>query len=135
MILCSRLDCGEIVSSYWQLQSWSQFLDLLEHIVESFIEFIRYLHNFLFLPDYIVLDLINPVVELPDALLAVLSPVFRHLELIGNDGNLLLVDLLPLQSLLLTDLQLLHVVPDHPQLVSQVHNPLVGSVGSLLGLF
>merc|ERR1719468_1480772 len=86
------------------------FLVVGKHVIECVIEFIRTLLDLELLSVNLVLDVVNPLVELGDVHLSVLESGLSNLELVLQGKDLLNKLLLPLQSLLSGLLQLLHVL-------------------------
>ena len=85
------------------------------------------------LPDDLVLQVVNPEVQLADVHLRVLGPGLRLLQPDLDLLDLVLVLLLPLPRLLLAHLQLLLVVPDGGELVVDPVDLLLGDLDSVAG--
>merc|ERR1719295_2426564 len=77
-------------------------------------------------------DRVDSKVELLDRLLSILCARFCSLEALHQDLDLLFVFLLPLLGLLLSDLEGLQVLSDHPQLFLKVDNLGLASLSSFL---
>merc|ERR550517_236368 len=93
------------------------FLVVGDHVIEGVVQLVGTLLDLQLLPVDLVLDVVDPLVELGDVHLAVLEPGLSGLVLALQVVDLLYQLLLPLQSLLCGLLQLLHVVADSLQLL------------------
>merc|ERR1719500_1750152 len=93
------------------------FLVVGDHVVEGVVQLVGTLLDLQLLPVDLVLDVVDPLVQLGDVHLAVLEPDLSGLVLALQVVDLLNQLLLPLQSLLCGLLQLLHVVADSLQLL------------------
>merc|ERR1719245_1233798 len=88
-----------------------------EHVIEGVVEFIRTLLDLQLLSVDLILNVINPLVELGDVHLSVLESGLGDLVLVLQGQDLLHKLLLSLQSLLSRLLQLLHVLTHSLQLL------------------
>merc|ERR1719400_1322824 len=106
-----------------------------DHVIEGVVELVGTLLDLQLLPVDLVLDVIDPLVQLGDVHLSVLEPGLSGLVLALQVVDLLHELLLPLQGLLGGLLQLLHVVADSLQFLldalelglsqlSPLHGPL-----------
>merc|ERR1719285_337892 len=93
------------------------FLVVGDHVVKGVVQLVGTLLDLQLLPVDLVLDVVDPLVELGNVHLAVLEPGLSGLVLALQVVDLLNQLLLPLQSLLCGLLQLLHVVADSLQLL------------------
>merc|ERR1711993_34826 len=91
-----------------------------KHIVEGVSQLISNLLDLQLLSVDLVLDVVNPLVQLGDVHLSVLEPALGDLVLILDAEDLLLQFLLSLHSLLGAELELLHVLTDHLELLLDV---------------
>merc|ERR1712223_329015 len=86
-----------------------------EHVIKCVIELIRTLLGLQLLPVDLILNVINPLVQLGDVHLSILKSGFSDLELVLQGQDLLHQLLLSLQGLLSRLLQLLHVLTNSLQ--------------------
>ena len=104
-----------------------------KHIVEGVSQFVSNLLDLQLLSVDLVLDVVNPLVELGDVHLSVLKPGLSDLVLVLQGEDLLNQLLLPLQGLLGGLLQLLHVVADSLELLLDALELGLGHLGPLHG--
>ena len=108
-------------------------LVLVEHLVEGVVELSGDCVDLQLLPDDLVLELVNPEVELCDVHLSVLGAGVGLLEPDLDLLDLVLVLLLPPPRLLLGHLQLLLVIADGGQLVLDHDDTRLGGLHPLVG--
>merc|ERR1711971_1452657 len=99
-----------------------------DHVVEGVVKLVRTLLDLQLLTVDLVLDVVDPLVELGDVHLAVLKPGLSHLVLALQVVDLLNQLLLPLQSLLSGGLKLLHVLADSLKLLLDVLQVLLSEL-------
>merc|ERR1711902_241190 len=104
-----------------------------EHVIESVSQLISDLLDLEFLSVDLVLDVVNPLVELGDVHLSVLESALSHLVFVLDAQNLLLELLLPLHGLLGGQLELLHVLSDHLELLLNALELALGELSPLNG--
>merc|ERR1712020_855829 len=104
-----------------------------EHVIESISQLISDLLDLELLSVDLVLNVVNPLVELGDVHLSVLESALSHLVFVLDAQNLLLEFLLPLHSLLSGQLKLLHVLSDHLELLLNALELALGELGPLNG--
>merc|ERR1719288_43565 len=102
-----------------------------DHVIEGVVELVRTLLDLQLLPVDLVLDVVDPLVQLGDVHLAVLEPGLSDLVLALQVVDLLNQLLLPLKGLLSRGLELLHVLTDSLQLLLDVLQVLLGQLGPL----
>merc|ERR1719245_2792167 len=102
-----------------------------EHVIEGVVEFIRTLLDLQLLSVDLILNVINPLVELGDVHLSVLESGLGDLVLVLQGQDLLHQLLLSLQSLLSRLLQLLHVLTHSLQLLLDALEVLLSQLSSL----
>merc|ERR1719471_2442962 len=88
-----------------------------KHVIKSVSQFVSNLLDLELLSVDLILNVINPLVELGDVHLSVLKSALSNLVFVLNAQNLLFQLLFSLHSLLCRQLQLLHVLSDHLQLL------------------
>ena len=124
---------------HWRTGIWLQlfgmtyFLVVGDHVVEGVVQLVGTLLDLQLLPVDLVLDVVDPLVELGDVHLAVLEPGLSGLVLALQVVDLLNQLLLPLQGLLGGLLQLLHVVADSLELLLDALELGLGHLGPLHG--
>merc|ERR1739849_38072 len=91
-----------------------------KHIVEGVSQLVSNLLDLQLLSVDLVLNVVNSLVELGDVHLSVLEPALGDLVLILDAEDLLLQFLFSLHGLLGTELELLHVLTDHLELLLDV---------------
>merc|ERR1719288_657903 len=102
-----------------------------DHVIEGVIELVRTLLDLQLLPVDLVLDVVDPLVQLGDVHLAVLEPGLSDLVLALQVVDLLNELLLPLKGLLSGGLELLHVLTNGLQLLLDILQVLLGQLGPL----
>merc|ERR1712111_1474 len=110
-------------------------LIFVQHFIECVIKLGRHSVDLHLLPDNLILQVINPEMELADVHLSVLRASLGLLQSDLNLLDLLLVLLLPLPRLLLGHLQLLLVVSNSLELVLNDYDPCLGVVNPLSSSF
>merc|ERR1719348_589218 len=88
-------------------------LVVLRHVVEGLAQLVRNLLDLQLLPEDLVLNVVNPLVQFGDVHLAVLIPALSNLELMLDIQDFVLQLLLPLDGLLCRQLKLFHVLANH----------------------
>merc|ERR1712212_1108469 len=104
-----------------------------DHVIEGVVELVRTLLDLQLLPVDLVLDVIDPLVQLGDVHLTVLKPGLSDLVLALQVVDLLNQLLLPLQGLLSRGLKLLHVLTNSLKLLLDVLQVLLGQLSPLDG--
>merc|ERR1719464_48938 len=104
-----------------------------EHVIESVSQLISNLLDLELLSVDLILDVVNPLVQLGDVHLSVLESALSHLVFVLDAQNLLLEFLLPLHGLLSRQLELLHVLSDHLELLLNALELALGELGPLNG--
>merc|ERR1719288_45318 len=99
-----------------------------DHVIEGIVELVRTLLDLQLLPVDLVLDVVDPLVQLGDVHLAVLEPGLSELVLALQVVDLLNQLLLPLKGLLSGGLELLHVLTNGLQLLLDVLPVLLGQL-------
>merc|ERR1719230_1670371 len=102
-----------------------------DHVVEGVVQLVRTLLDLQLLPVDLVLDVVDPLVQLGDVHLAVLEPGLSDLVLALQVVDLLNELLLPLKGLLSGGLELLHVLTNGLQLLLDILQVLLGQLGPL----
>merc|ERR1739848_24042 len=95
-------------------------LVVIEHVIESIIELIGHLLDLQFLTVDLILNVINPVVELGDVHLTIFIASLSMLEPVHKLVNFVLELLLTFLSLLSRDLKLLHVLTNSLQFLFNI---------------
>merc|ERR1719297_758349 len=108
-------------------------LIMSKHIVEGVSQLISNLLDLQLLSVDLVLDVVNPLVELGDVHLSVLEPSLGDLVLVLDAQDLLLQLLLSLHGLLSAELELLHVLAHHLELLLDVLQFALSQLGPLDG--
>merc|ERR1712001_821354 len=104
-----------------------------DHVIEGVVQLVGTLLDLQLLPVDLILDVIDPLVQLGDVHLAVLEPSLSDLVLALQVVDLLNQLLLPLQSLLGGGLKLLHVLTDSLELLFDVLQVLLSQLSPLDG--
>merc|ERR1719288_523871 len=102
-----------------------------DHVIEGVVQLVRTLLDLQLLPVDLVLDVVDPLVQLGDVHLAVLEPGLSDLVLALQVVDLLNELLLPLKGLLSGGLELLHVLTNGLQLLLDILQVLLGQLGPL----
>merc|ERR1712060_643898 len=92
-------------------------LVVVQHVVEGLAQLVGHLLDLQLLAVDLVLDVVNPLVQLGDVHLSVLVPAFSRLELVLNAQDFVFELLFPLNSLLSRQFKLLHVLTNHLKLL------------------
>ena len=121
------------ISIFAQFFKTYRHLVFVEHLVKSIVQLGGDGVDLHLLPDDLVLQVVNPEVQLADVHLRVLGPSLGLLQPDVDLLDLVLVLLLPLPRLLLAHLQLLLVVPDGGELVVDPVDLLLGDLDSVAG--
>merc|ERR1719297_651244 len=108
-------------------------LIMSKHIVEGVSQLISNLLDLQLLSVDLVLDVVNPLVQLGYVHLSVLEPTLGDLVLVLDAEDLLLQFLLSLHGLLGAELELLHVLTDHLELLLNVLELALSQLCSLDG--
>merc|ERR1712102_33037 len=104
-----------------------------EHVIESISQLVSDLLYLELLSVDLVLNVVNPLVELGDVHLSVLESALSHIVFVLDAQNLLLELLLSLHGLLGRQLELLHVLSDHLELLLNALELALGELGPLNG--
>ena len=102
-----------------------------EHVVKGIAEVIRTLLDLQLLPVDLILDVVNPLVELGDVHLSVLEAALSHLVLLLDLEDFVLELLLTLHGLLGGLLELLHVLTDNLELLFDALELVLSKLGAL----
>merc|ERR1711876_135438 len=108
-------------------------LVVVEHVIESIIEFIGHLPDLQFLTVDLILNIVNPVVELSDVHLTVFIASLSMLEPIHKLVNFVFELLLTFLSLLSRDLELLHVLANSLQFLFNIPQFALSQLSALIG--
>merc|ERR1719211_650925 len=108
-------------------------LVVIEHVIESIIELIGHLLDLQFLTVDLILNIVNPVVELGDVHLTVFIASLSMLEPIHKLVNFVLELLLTFLSLLGGDLELLHVLTNSLQFLFNIPQFALSQLSTLVG--
>merc|ERR1711930_28023 len=87
-------------NTFWNVKMSQDILIVSKHVVESISKFISDLLDLQLLPVDLVLDVVNPLVELGDVHLSVIKPALGHFVLVLDAEDLLLQFLFSLHGLL-----------------------------------
>merc|ERR1712078_324537 len=108
-------------------------LVVIEHVIESIIELIGHLLDLQFLTVDLILNVVNPVVELGDVHLTIFIASLSMLEPVHKLVNFVLELLLAFLSLLSRDLKLLHVLTNSLQFLFNIPQFALSQLSTLIG--
>jgi len=110
-----------------------EFLIMSKHIIKGISKFISNLLNLELLSVDFIFNVVDSLVKLGDVHLTILEPSLSDLVLVLDAQDLLLELLLPLHGLLGGQLELLHVLSDHLELLLNALELALGELGPLNG--
>merc|ERR1712224_1157612 len=108
-------------------------LVVVEHVIESIIELIGHLLDLQFLTVDLILNVVNPVVELGDVHLTIFIASLSMLEPVHKLVNFVLELLLAFLSLLSRDLKLLHILTNSLQFLFNIPQFALSQLSTLIG--
>merc|ERR1719170_50813 len=108
-------------------------LVVVEHVIESIIELIGHLLDLQFLTVDLILNVVNPVVELGDVHLSIFIASLSMLEPFHKLVNFVLELLLTFLSLLSRNLKLLHVFTNSFQFLLDISKLALSQLSTFIG--